>query len=129
MARVLVGLGEDVLHRIEVLVLSRAAAKGHDERTILRAHNVAQIDPHHFWPSMRLRPSGLLVVNDQRNCWASEVIWPLTVTYHRTAAAPVQLVEDSEVVPIDVSQLISVAEQTLRGDGDAGDWGRQPASR
>src|SRR5215207_9646727 len=67
----LVGLGEDVLHRIEVLVLSQAAAKGHDERTILRPHNVAQSHPHHFWPSMRLRPSGLLVLSDQRNCRAS----------------------------------------------------------
>jgi hypothetical protein len=43
----LVGLGEDLLHRVEVVVLARAAAQAHDRHAVPRAQDVAQSDPRH----------------------------------------------------------------------------------
>src|SRR5215467_13025231 len=46
-ALLIAGLGEDLLHRVEVLVLAGAAAQAHDHGTVPRVHDVAQPDPGH----------------------------------------------------------------------------------
>lgn len=49
----------------------------------------------------------------------------------RVTVAAVQFVQDSEVVEIDVSCLVTGVEQTLRGDGHAGDRdaGQRPVTK
>jgi hypothetical protein len=46
-ALLLVGPGEYVRHRIEVLVLAGATAQAHHRRAVRRVQNVAQLDPRH----------------------------------------------------------------------------------